>query len=80
LAVEGGGSDDVLYAVNMRVRGAFVQLIEPTENVRMVLNADGFGLAEEKTTKYDTLVGDEPLLSPEQVLELDPTPVVVNCQ
>ena len=55
-------------------------MIEQTENVRMVLNADGFGLAEEKTTKYDTLVGDEPLLSPEQVLELDPTPVVVNCQ
>ncbi len=61
----------------------------------MVLNADGFGLAEEKTTKYDILVGDEPiqyggfklfyrqdklLLSPEQVLELDPTPVVVNYQ
>jgi hypothetical protein len=36
-------------------------LIEPTENVRMVLNADRFGPAEEKTTKYDTLVGDEPI-------------------
>ncbi len=61
----------------------------------MVLNADGFGLAEEKTTKYDTLVSeepiqyggfklfyrqDEPLLSPEQVLELDPAPVVINYQ
>jgi hypothetical protein len=34
-------------------------LIEPTENVQVVLNADGFGLAEEKTTKYDTLVGEE---------------------
>jgi hypothetical protein len=79
----------------MRVRGAFAQLIEPTENVQVVLNADGFGLAEEKTTKYDTLVGDEPiqyggfklfyrqdelLLSPEQMLELDTTPVVVNYQ
>lgn len=55
-------------------------MIGPTENVQVVLNADGFRLAEEKTTKYDTLVGDEPLLSPEQVLELDPTPVVVNYQ
>jgi hypothetical protein len=34
-------------------------LIEPTENVRVVLNSDGFGPAEEKTTKYDdTLVSD----------------------
>jgi hypothetical protein len=45
----------------MRVRGTFAQLIEPTENVQVVLNADGFGLAEVKTTKYDTLVGDEPI-------------------
>lgn len=71
------------------------QLIEPTENVQVVLNADGFGPAEDKTTKYDVLVGDEPiqyggfklfyrqdepLLSPEEVLELDPVPVVVNYQ
>ena len=62
-------------------------MIEPTENVQVVLNADGFGLAEEKSTKYDTLVGepiqyggfklfyrqDELLLSPEQVLGLDTT-------
>jgi hypothetical protein len=61
--------------------------------VQVVLNADGFGLAEEKTTQYDLLVGeepiqyggfkliyrqDEPLLSPVQVL--DPAPVVVNYQ
>jgi hypothetical protein len=29
--------------------------------VQVVLNADGFGLAQEKTTKYDTLVGAEPI-------------------
>ena len=45
----------------MRVRGTLAQLIEPTENVQVVLNAGGFGLAEVKTTKYDTLVGDEPI-------------------
>ncbi len=79
----------------MHVRGTFSQLIEPTENVQGLLNADRFGPAEGKTTKYDTLVGDgliqyggfklfyrqdELLLSPEHVLNLDPTPVVVDYQ
>jgi hypothetical protein len=59
LAVEGGGSDDALYAVEHARKRSFARLIEPTENVQVVLNADGFGLAEEKTTKYDTLVGEE---------------------
>jgi hypothetical protein len=59
LAVEGGGSDDALYEVEHARKRSFAQLIEPTENVQVVLNADGFGLAEEKTTKYDTLVGEE---------------------
>jgi hypothetical protein len=55
----------------------------------------GSGRRRNKTTKHDTLVGDEPiqyggfklfylqdkpLLSPEQVLRLDPTPAVVNYQ
>ncbi len=71
------------------------QLIQPTENVEVVLHADGFGGPEAKLTKYDLLVRDEatqyggfklfyqqdaPLLSPEQVLQLDPAPAVVTYQ
>lgn len=71
------------------------QLIEPTRNVEVVLNADGFGGPENKISKYDILVSGEPiqyggfkifytqdvsLLSPEQVLQLEPAPVVVNYQ
>ncbi len=37
------------------------QLIEATENLQVVLNVDGFGLAEQKTTKYELLVGDGPI-------------------
>ena len=36
-------------------------MIEATENVQVVLNADGLGLAEEKTTKYELLVRDGPI-------------------
>ena len=71
------------------------QLIQPTENVEVVLHADGFGGPEAKLTKYDLLVRDEatqyggfklfyrqdaPLLSPQQVLQLDPAPAVVTYQ
>lgn len=63
------------------------RLIEPTENVQVVLKADRFGPVEDRIEKYDALVGEEPiqyggfklfytqdpvLLSPEQVLALDP--------
>ena len=95
--VEEAGIPDKILLIHQFESGIVTdkQLIEPTENVQVVLNADGFGLAEEKTTKYDLLVGevpiqyggfklfyrqDEPLLSPEQVLELDPAPVVINYQ
>ena len=37
------------------------QLIEVMENVQVVLSADGFGLAEQKTTKYELLVRDGPI-------------------
>ena len=71
------------------------QLISPTRNVEVVLNADGFGSPENKISKYNALVSGEPiqyggfklfysqdpvLLSPEQVLQLDPVPAVVNYQ
>jgi hypothetical protein len=35
------------------------QSIEPIENVQVVLSVDWFGSAEDKTTNYDVLVGDE---------------------
>jgi hypothetical protein len=71
------------------------ELVQPTSNVEVVLNADGFGAPENKISKYDILVSGEPIqyggfklfytqdigvLSPEQVLQLDPAPVVVNYQ
>ena len=71
------------------------ELIQPTENVEVVIHADGFGGPEAKLTKYDMLVRDEatqyggfklfytqdaPLLSPQQVLQLDPAPAVVTYQ
>jgi hypothetical protein len=69
--------------------------IEPTENVEVVLHADGFGGPEAKITKYRFLVRDqpiqyggfkvfyrqdEPVMNPEQVLTLDPAPAVVTYQ
>lgn len=95
--VEEAGIPDKILLIHQFESGIVTnkQLIEPTENVQVVLNADGFGPAEDKTTKYDVLVGDEPnqyggfklfyrqdepLLSPEEVLELDPVPVEVNYQ
>ncbi|MDP8951696.1 MAG: hypothetical protein M3N18_05580 [Actinomycetota bacterium] len=71
------------------------ELIQPTENIEVVLHADGFGGPEAKLTKYDILVRDEatqyggfklfytqdaPLLTPQEVLQLDPAPAVVTYQ
>ena len=71
------------------------QLINPTKSVQVVLNADGFGKAVDKYAKYRILVRDEPLqyggfklfytqdtplLSPEQVVKLDPAPAVIEYQ
>ena len=71
------------------------QLIRPTNNVQVVLNADGFGKTVDKYAKYRILVRDEPLqyggfklfytqdtplLSPEQVVKLDPAPAVIEYQ
>ncbi|HEX7064398.1 MAG TPA: hypothetical protein VF199_04960 [Bacillales bacterium] len=69
--------------------------IHPTKNVEVVLNYDGFGIAAVKMAAYGKLVRkqaiqyggfklfydeDEPLLTPKQVLKLDPAPAVVNYQ
>lgn len=71
------------------------QLIRPTNNIQVVLNADGFGKTVDKYAKYRILVRDEPLqyggfklfytqdtplLSPEQVVKLDPAPAVIEYQ
>ncbi|MGI9048670.1 MAG: hypothetical protein ACR2GU_04730 [Rubrobacteraceae bacterium] len=71
------------------------QLIKPTSNVQVVLNADGFGNPTDKYAKYRILVRDEPLqyggfklfytqdqslLTPEQVVRLDPAPAVIEYQ
>lgn len=95
--VEEEGIPDKVLLVHQFESGIVTnkQIIEPTENVEVVLNADGFGPVEDKTEKYDILVGEEPiqyggfklfytqdpvLLSPEQVLQLEPAPVVINYQ
>lgn len=70
-------------------------VIRPTDDVQVVLHADGFGRATDKFMKYRVLVRDqpvqyggfkvfynldEPVLEPEQVLMLDPAPAVVTYQ
>lgn len=71
------------------------EFIEPTANVEVVLHADGFGAPEDKIAKYRTLVRDEAIqyggfklfytqdsrvMTPEEVLMLDPAPAVVTYQ
>ncbi|GAA0608674.1 lipoprotein [Virgibacillus siamensis] len=71
------------------------QRIHPTKNVEIVLNSDGFGKDAIKMAAYGKLVKeqpiqyggfklfykiDKPLLTPKQVLKLDPAPAVVNYQ
>ncbi|SDC38819.1 hypothetical protein SAMN05421663_102272 [Terribacillus halophilus] len=71
------------------------EAIHPTENVEVVLNNDGHGMAALKRSGYHQLVHnqpiqyggfkvfyqkDEPVMTPEEVLELDPAPAFVNYQ
>jgi hypothetical protein len=71
------------------------QAIKPVPNVEMVLHADGYGVPADKTEKYKLLVHDEPiqyggfklfyqqdvpLLTPKQVLTLNPKPAVISYQ
>ena len=69
--------------------------IHPTAHVEVPLNYDGFGDAAIKFSAYGKLVreqpiqyggfkvfhkNDKPVLTPEEVLKLDPAPVIVNYQ
>jgi hypothetical protein len=69
--------------------------IQPTSNVEVVLNNDGHGIAALKRSGYHQLVHnqpiqyggfkvfykkDEPVMTPKDVLELDPAPAFVNYQ
>ncbi|WP_456274791.1 hypothetical protein [Bacillus sp. AK031] len=71
------------------------EAIQPTENVEVALNFDGHGLAAIKRAGYNEHVQkepiqyggfkvfykkDEPLMTPKDVLELDPAPAFVNYQ
>ena len=95
--VEREGLPDKLVLVHQFETGIVYgkQNIEPTDNVQVALNADGFGGAAAKLSKYDILVSqqpiqyggfklfyrqDYPILSPEEVLQLKPAPSIVNYQ
>lgn len=71
------------------------QAIHPTKNVEVVLNNDGFGIPGIKKAVYHLLVrnepiqyggfklfykNDQPLMTPKDVLELDPAPAFINYQ
>lgn len=71
------------------------EVIQPTSHVEVALNFDGWGGAAAKMTNYKEYVRneavqyggfkvfydkDEPVMSPEEVLQLDPAPAVVNYQ
>jgi hypothetical protein len=71
------------------------QLITPVEGVDIVIDMDGFGSPEAKLTNYDIFVRqelieyggikmfykqDDPVLTPEQIVSLDPPPLVVIYQ
>lgn len=71
------------------------QNIEPTDDVQVALNADGFGKPAAKLSKYDHLVRqqpiqyggfklfynqDYPLLAPAEALDQSPAPAVINYQ
>ncbi|MDY0394812.1 hypothetical protein ACFSMW_06495 [Virgibacillus halophilus] len=71
------------------------EAIHPTEHVEVPLNYDGFGDAAIKMSAYGKLVrqqpiqyggfklftkNDKPMMTPKQVLQLDPAPVIINYQ
>lgn len=70
-------------------------MIKPTSHVEVALNYDGFGDPDIKMSAYGKLVqkqpiqyggfklfyeNDDPLLTPKQVLKLDPAPAIVDYQ
>ncbi|MGI8313758.1 hypothetical protein [Halobacillus mangrovi] len=71
------------------------EAIKPTDNVEVALNYDGWGPASTKMSLYRKFVRneavqyggfkifykkDEPVLSAEEVLKLDPNPAIINYQ
>ncbi|MCP3027007.1 hypothetical protein [Halobacillus sp. A5] len=71
------------------------EAIEPTDNVEVALNYDGWGESEAKHSLYRKFVRDEPnqyggfkifydkdepVMEPEDVLKLDPNPSIINYQ
>ncbi|MGP4059591.1 hypothetical protein [Halobacillus sp. H74] len=71
------------------------EAIQPTENVEVALNFDGWGSSVDKMALYKKYVRDkpsqyggfkifydkdEPVMTPEQVVKLDPSPAIVNYQ
>ncbi|MCB5239321.1 hypothetical protein [Niallia circulans] len=71
------------------------EAIQPTENVEVALNYDGWGDSNTKMALYRKFVRneavqyggfkifynkDKPVLSPEEVLKLDPSPAIINYQ
>ncbi|WP_042220997.1 hypothetical protein [Oceanobacillus manasiensis] len=71
------------------------EAIQPTEHVEVALNYDGWGDSATKMSLYRKFVRneavqyggfkifynkDEPVLSPEEVLKLDPNPAIINYQ
>jgi hypothetical protein len=69
--------------------------IQPTDNVEVAINFDGWGPAADKQALYKKYIRDEPnqyggfkifydkdvpVLTPEEVLKMDPSPAIVNYQ
>jgi hypothetical protein len=71
------------------------ELIVPTENIRLIVNMDGFGPLDHKLASYAVAIDkmptvltgmklfyklDRPMMKPKQVLALEPSPVFINYQ
>ncbi|MFD1019566.1 hypothetical protein [Thalassobacillus hwangdonensis] len=69
--------------------------IQPKDNVQVAINFDGWGAASDKKTLYRKFIRDEPnqygafkifydkdepVMSPEEVLKMDPSPAIINYQ
>ncbi|UOQ49643.1 hypothetical protein MUN88_06065 [Gracilibacillus caseinilyticus] len=95
--VEENNLPDKIVLVHQFIDGALTnkEAIQPTENVEVALNYDGWGDASTKKSLYRKFVRNEavqyggfkifydkdnPVLSPEEVLKLDPNPSIINYQ
>ncbi|NMH68362.1 hypothetical protein HF072_06170 [Bacillus sp. RO3] len=71
------------------------EVIQPTDNVEVAINFDGWGAAADKQALYGKYIRDEPkqygafkifydkdvpVLEPEEVVKMDPSPAIVNYQ